>query len=200
MPGPEPFVFGISGPWGSGKTSLLNMIGHELRARSRSNRKVVIFRFNPWWFSGSDTLMVSFLHDFAKVLGAEVEGAVSKRLAEYLTIFGHLLKPARFIPGLGAPAEALSELAVSGGEAMGKAGELASRDAAGIRREIDRLLLEKRQPVLVIVDDVDRLLPDEIIQVFRIVKAVADFPFVRYWREASERGPGDAPKRGPPMP
>lgn len=177
MPGPEPFVFGLSGPWGSGKTSLLNMVEHELRA---SGGKVVVFRFNPWWFSGSDALLVSFLHDFAKVLGAEIKGAASKKLAKYLSVFGHLLKPAKFIPGLNIPAEAIAELAASGGAAMKEAGELASQDAAGIRRDIDQLLLDRGQPVLVIVDDIDRLLPDEVIQVFRIVKAVADFPWVRY--------------------
>ena len=180
MRGPEPFVFGLSGPWGSGKTSLLNMVEHELRALPESTEKVVVFRFNPWWFSGSDALLVSFLHDFAKVLGAKIKGAASKKLAKYLTAFGHLLKPAKFVPGLSIPAGPLSELVSSGGEAMREAGELASQDAAGIRRDIDRLLLARRQPVLVVVDDVDRLLPDEVIQVFRIVKAVADFPFVRY--------------------
>lgn len=177
MPGPEPFVFGLSGPWGSGKTSLMNMVEHELRV---SDGNVTVFHFNPWWFSGSDALLISFFHDFAKVLITAIKGNASKKLAKYLSIFGHLLKPAKFIPGLNIPAEALAELAAAGGKAIKEAGELASQDAMGIRRDIDQLLLKRRQPVLVIVDDIDRLLPEEVIQVFRIVKAVADFPFVRY--------------------
>lgn len=180
LPGAEPFVFGLSGPWGSGKTSLLNMIEYELGTVKESASKVVVFRFNPWWFSGSDSLLVDFLHDFGKVLGKGCSGEISQKLGRYLTVFGHLLKPAKFIPGLNIPAEALAELASSGGEAMTLAAELANRDVVGLRCDIDQLLLEKKQPVLVIIDDVDRLLPDEVIQLFRVVKAVADFPYVRY--------------------
>jgi len=180
IPGPESFVFGLSGPWGSGKTSLINMVEHELQKLYENSEKIVVFRFNPWWFSGSDTLLISFLQDFAKVLGAEIKGDLSKKLASYMSMFGHLLKPTEFVPGLDVPAKALAALAASGGKAIKEAGNLVRQDAEALRRSIDKLLLDKKQRVLVIIDDVDRLLPDEVIQIFRIVKAVADFPFVRY--------------------
>jgi predicted KAP-like P-loop ATPase len=42
------------------------------------------------------------------------------------------------------------------------------------------LLLEQKKRVLVVIDDIDRLAPDEVRQLFTVIKALADFPYVTY--------------------
>ena len=37
---------------------------------------------------------------------------------------------------------------------------------------IDKLLGEKKQPVLIIIDDVDRLQPDELLALFKAVRVL----------------------------
>ena len=39
------FVIGLSGPWGSGKTSFLNLLDERLRS---DKRPPTIVKFNPW--------------------------------------------------------------------------------------------------------------------------------------------------------
>src|SRR5437016_2569129 len=46
-------VVGIYGPWGDGKTSVLNMVGHFLNDFPNT----ITFRFNPWRFSSEDQLL-----------------------------------------------------------------------------------------------------------------------------------------------
>ena len=55
------FVLSITGPWGAGKTSLMNLVVERLRA---SANPPSVVQFNPWLFSGSEQLVHQF---FAKL-------------------------------------------------------------------------------------------------------------------------------------
>jgi len=66
-PGEECRVIGITGPWGSGKTSLLNLVAERLKCR-RSDREVLVVRFDPWLFSNAENLTLRFLQEIAAQL------------------------------------------------------------------------------------------------------------------------------------
>jgi predicted KAP-like P-loop ATPase len=51
----EGLVVGVLGPWGSGKTSFVNLARLDL-----AEANVTLLAFNPWMFSGSDQLVESF--------------------------------------------------------------------------------------------------------------------------------------------
>ena len=59
MAPPEGLVAAIYGPWGSGKTTVVNSIVHYLEAQPEEDRPIIV-HFNPWWFSGHDTLIKAF--------------------------------------------------------------------------------------------------------------------------------------------
>lgn len=52
----EGFVFALSGPWGAGKTSILNFTRHDLQTNADAKDDLLLVDFNPWWFSGRDDL------------------------------------------------------------------------------------------------------------------------------------------------
>ncbi len=52
----DTFTIGLYGQWGTGKTSLVNMILEEIK----ENEKVVIVRFEPWNFSSTNQLLEQF--------------------------------------------------------------------------------------------------------------------------------------------
>ena len=57
-------VVGVLGPWGSGKTSLINLARDEFRVAD-----VPVLDFNPWMFSGTQQLVDSFFIE----LGAQLK-------------------------------------------------------------------------------------------------------------------------------
>ena len=56
-------VVGILGPWGSGKTSFVNLARNEF-----TRADVPILDFNPWMFSGAEQLVESFFVEIAAQL------------------------------------------------------------------------------------------------------------------------------------
>jgi len=68
----------------------------------------------------------------------------------------------------------------SASEATRAVGEETAKDAERLRRDIDDLLRRQETRILVVIDDLDRLSTPEIRQMFRLIKAVADFPQTVY--------------------
>ncbi len=57
------FTIGISGSWGSGKTSLINLVESELSERKSQNLNVPeVLRFNPWRFNSQEQLLTEFFN------------------------------------------------------------------------------------------------------------------------------------------
>jgi predicted KAP-like P-loop ATPase len=56
---------------------------------------------------------------------------------------------------------------------------LKQQDVTELRDHVEQLLEDQRR-ILIVIDDIDRLTADEIRQLFRVVKAVANFPKVIY--------------------
>ncbi len=59
----EGVVVGVLGPWGSGKTSFINLARNEFE-----KAEVPILDFNPWMFSGAAQLVESFFIELAAQL------------------------------------------------------------------------------------------------------------------------------------
>lgn len=59
----ENFTISLCGPWGSGKTSILNMIKEEINRLSNDypiDKKPIIINFNPWNYSSREQLLSQF--------------------------------------------------------------------------------------------------------------------------------------------
>lgn len=155
------FVIGIHAPWGMGKTTVLNFIKSYL-TESRAGWDVKVVDFNPWWFSGQECLARDFFCQLKAVLGGKEWNEIRELLSQY----GPLV----------------SEVPLPFASLVGKALELARPDknVKELRDKIASALRQKKTRILVVVDDVDRLTPSEIVEVFRLLKAVADFPNVIY--------------------
>lgn len=63
------FTISLCGKWGSGKTSILNMVIEEIAAISKNNmedEKPIIIRFDPWNYSDCSQLISQFFARHAK--------------------------------------------------------------------------------------------------------------------------------------
>lgn len=177
-PASHGLVLHVDGEWGSGKSSMLGLVNSVLTTAAPPGQSAAqVIWFNPWWFSDHEHLVQQFFSEFQKKLPHEnnVLMAAGRAIAEY--------------------SDALSDVVATGAGSLGlpQVGLLKNflswcfrklsppkKDVGGLRAEIAEKLSEARQRFVVFIDDIDRLTPAEINQVFRVIKAVADFPNVVY--------------------
>lgn len=163
----DEFVVGIYGQWGAGKSTVLNFVEQNLEERSDSP---VVIRFNPWWFSGQPDLINKFFSQFRA--GLDLEDNRFDNIREKIATLS------RGVSKL--PAEAVGVPISPVAKGVADVTETDEPELGEVKESISEALRESDQQIVVFIDDIDRLTNDEIRQMFRLVKSVADFPNVTY--------------------
>ena len=162
-------ALGISAPWGSGKTSMLNLIKEQIK-ELKIDPKPIIVEFDPWFYGSEDKVIHSFFETLAKAIFKENHPArekaskLIKSISEILTA---------------TPLNAASELANHLGNAIGP-GALNSFD--DVKKALIESLKEIRKDnsyFIVVVDDLDRLQIEEILTMLKLIRLVTDLPCIR---------------------
>jgi predicted KAP-like P-loop ATPase len=165
MAPPEGLVIAIYGPWGAGKTTVLEFVNHYIEEKEDQEQPIVV-RFNPWWFSGHADVVFSLFRLLQVELESKLE-RVTKDWPKYMMFLGKL---ASGIPYAGKSIEKMFD----------KIPDLLQKSVPELKQEIAKELKEEGKRILVIIDDIDRLTVEEIRQLFRAIRAVADFPNTVY--------------------
>lgn len=76
--GLDSLVIGIYGEWGTGKTSVINMIEDAVVSDPKTNKKTIIVNFRPWYFSGQDHLFQQFFGQLAREIVNNLSEAEKK--------------------------------------------------------------------------------------------------------------------------
>lgn len=170
--GQASLAIGINGEWGSGKTSLLEFIKKEISIQTSSEQpKTIIFDFNPWIFTGQTDLQQTFLTNLGVQLGAI--NPELKQLGDDVVFIASLIEaPNKFNPDLH------SKFAIGGTTGVIK--RIVNRlrkepTLLKLKNKIDEELNDTRIKVFIFIDDIDRLTPNEILNIFRLVKLNANF-------------------------
>lgn len=97
----QPISIGISGNWGTGKSSLVKMIGKSLKDADSADQRYVFLEFNAWLYQGFDDARMALLQSVADKLVSESEQHKShidkaKEFAKRVNLLqvGKLLLPA----------------------------------------------------------------------------------------------------------
>ncbi|CAH5073898.1 TPA: P-loop NTPase fold protein [Serratia marcescens] len=164
-------VLALYGPWGSGKSTVLSYVRHFLEQRTEEEQPTIV-TFNPWWFSGQDNLARAFLGQMQAVLPAKSEKF--KKLGDLLGDFaegvGGLIDLSGMTGGAGSKF----------GKLIGMVTKRKPKDVPALKSEISKVLQDAGKRILIVIDDIDRLTPEETRQLFTVIKALADFPNVIY--------------------
>ena len=169
---PTSFTVGLYGAWGSGKTSLLNMVIEQVE---RCSTDVVILRFNPWLCSDPKQLVIQFFKQLASII--KMKKPAADTICELVDQYADIFDAASLIPYAGTAIAAAGK--VFSGKARNRMKQK-NNDMQGQKDEIVRKMVEENLKIIVSIDDIDRLSEEEIIAVFQLVKALADFPNAVY--------------------
>ena len=205
-----PATVGVFGDWGSGKSSLLEMV----KAKLEADEKTILVSFNGWQFEGfedaKDALIGTILdelknHERVSPKAKELAVKLLKRL-DLLRIAGTLTKyavafgvagPAGL--GIAAGADAASVAVQVGKTAAGvdvdDAVKFIKESGAEVRQTVRQFrkdfeaLLDATDGVrlVVLIDDLDRCMPETIIETLEAIKLFLFVPKTAYIIGADER-------------
>ncbi|WP_432976769.1 P-loop NTPase fold protein [Dactylosporangium sp. CA-233914] len=164
---PSSTVIGLVGPWGSGKTSTIRMIAAGLNP----DRWGVTW-INPWALSGPDAVVTELLGAIRAAVPEKTTAGA--RVRRQLSRYGVLATPAlSMVPVVGSAATAMANEAI---QRLTDQGTTLGEQADQVRDALYTLA----RPTLVVIDDVDRLQPEQLLAVFRAVRVLGRLPHVHY--------------------
>ena len=178
MAAPEGTVIALNGPWGSGKSSAVNLILHHLK-EDLERGDLVVVNFACWWFRGEEALALAFFRE----LYAAMEPSLGDRVRNVLPKLGaKLLRTGSMVSAGADLAGAAGMGAVAAGTMNWLTGMISdSADPVEkLYKQLGEALRDQQRRFLIVIDDIDRLSPDEALLIFRLVKSVGRLPNVFY--------------------
>lgn len=166
----ESIVVGICGIWGSGKTTLLSFIEESIQEHYKyENNNFRIIHFNPWASTGIEELQRNLLETIIKELetikwkeGVKKANDTFKKYLQYLNYL-------KFLKHVHPVAKNILESV----EEYNKKYSAVSLD--DLKKKINSLIENEKIKLYIIVDDLDRLEPEEIISIFKTIKLNINF-------------------------
>ena len=145
-------AFGIVGKWGDGKTSYMNLIKEKIK----NNKEYIIIEFSAWLNISTK----SIIQDFFDTVEAALKGQ-SLNLAKEIRKYGNsILKNTKnqFLMNIFYGMDFLSENSLSS-------------EFKNTNEQLNKL----NKKVVVFLDDLDRLSPNEIFEVLKLIRNTASF-------------------------
>ena len=174
------FVVGLTGEWGLGKSSVLNLLGLELKQMEY----VVVATLNPWLFKGRDELIEAYFDSLREALGYSTTEKTRKLLQQ-------LERYKASIKYVGATAAGLIDVFIGSGAATTfwnrwllkiVSASIKPKELSAIqeRKSLETKLADEKVAVVVLIDELDRVEDEEVRAVAQLVKAVGDIKGISY--------------------
>lgn len=169
----ENLTIGFYGKWGTGKTSIFNMIKKTIENDSDKKNEYLIFEFKPWYF-GKDNheIVVEFLEQLLNEMKKSrgFDSQIEKNITKYSKAFSSV---SLRIPGITVNFKETYSL-------IEELFDAKSKNIKDLKDEVEESLRNSPKRIIVFIDDIDRLNKEEIQMVFRLVRLICDFPNITY--------------------
>ncbi len=153
----ESFAVGITGEWGSGKSTFLNTMKKEIEKKDFAE----IVEFNPWLCNSPEQVTQDFFATLINELSPK-HSTLSRDINKYAKLLNKIAKPSLSIFGI--------DLDLTPGDD--------SLDE--LKENISKKLAKLPKKVVILIDDTDRLEGNEVFEILRLIRNTADFKNVIY--------------------
>jgi len=151
LPFNDSFVFGLHGGWGKGKTSIINILSNKFKA----NKDYLTVKFDPWYYKNEEAMLKAFYR--------EINFCISSRYI--VDNFSHIIRKYQKIIATGLSNFGITMHYIYQEESL-----------ENIRSRIEDIIVKKiKKKIVVFIDDIDRLSPQEIMLVFKLIRLNAKF-------------------------
>ncbi|NRD47316.1 KAP family P-loop NTPase fold protein [Corallococcus exiguus] len=195
-PDQDGLVIGLFGPWGIGKTTILNMLRDHAKNHLKLRPHVKFVTFNPWFYEDTGSLAMAFFATIATELSVDQEkpwaraGNALKAMGIFLTVASKGVT----VFGLNVDAEKVQKASAIAAKALDQTVDLSNGLAgvADLAGSGQKKLDEHKKTVetglvalgasggrlIIELDDIDRLNKSELLSLLKLVRIVADLPFI----------------------
>lgn len=200
----DPIALGLSGSWGSGKTSVLRLIAQQLRVEGEDLPSRIVIETDPWKYDPQLGIKESLIGEILAALEAALptEGAGAKSKA----IVQRLLKRIDWTKAIKLAAKSAITVTLPSLDGVlelvkpkqeeGKEKPEPITDMVQFRSEFRDLLksddLKPIRNVVVLVDDLDRCLPDTVVETLETIRLFLSVPKMSFVIAADEERVADA--------
>lgn len=160
----ESLVIAFYGPWGAGKSSVLNLLQERIKSQ-KADLKIGIVRFDPWYFNSQEQLLQTFFAELSRSISQLTK---SKNL---LNIFKRYANTLSSIAVEFKPKFSLGPVSIDLGNVTNQSNESPEQ----LRSRIQASISGANAKVLILVDNLDRLDPPELLLMFKLVRLCSDF-------------------------
>lgn len=197
------FVIAINGPWGSGKTSLINLVKAALKDQVRAEsagEQLLLFSYSPWLVGNREALLRDLLPQIAKLLRGhvpwwDVRYWSARRAANKLSRYARAVRGVELGLDIATATATILAIPIAPWLAPWLAPLLLLRKklggligiAKGADPTLDELRSEARKALgavevrlVVVLDDLDRLEPPEVLDLARLLRSTLDLPHLSF--------------------
>ncbi|KRF31505.1 P-loop NTPase fold protein [Yonghaparkia sp. Soil809] len=200
----DPIALGLSGSWGSGKTSVLRIIAKQLKPKHGDPVSRLVIETDPWRYDPQlgikESLIGEILSAIEEALPDEGVGAQSKALVK------RLMKRIDWTKAMKLAAQSAVTVTlpsldsvlslVKPTEGGGENSPEPITDMVQFRAEFRALLesegMETIKNVVVLVDDLDRCLPETVVETLETIRLFLSVPKMSFVIAADEERVADA--------
>lgn len=165
------FVIALNGEWGSGKSSVINLLKEKQLREGNTNFKIIDFL--PWNIIDKETLLKNFFISFKNAIFEESNNQKIRRLIE--KYYSAIIEGIKIIHKTNSFINFFESI-------VNLFFEKKEESIFELKNLITEYLYEKYKgkKIVIIIDDLDRLTDEEICIVLKLIKEIADFPNVIY--------------------
>lgn len=156
-------VFGLVGDWGAGKSTIVATLSRQL-----THSGWTVQHFNPWLYPDADSLNWGFFSELRSIIPKGDQWSDTRKTLDRLR--KAVVPIAKVASAFGPDASGVAETLL----------DPAQLSVTKMRKRVSEQLNGLQNPVLIVLDDLDRLTADELLETFKLVRFIGRLPNVYY--------------------
>ena len=175
---PGAFTIGICGGHGSGKSSMLKMIAAKVAEAmpEQQDGAGVVMRFRPWNAGNFEQMTSAFFAQLSEHISTSTEDEELLRIGQKMERYSSGLSMLKLVPGINPGVQIVSGALHQAGTSLQGTANANIRDLQRQKEEIIAALRKQTCRIVVVIDDVDRMMKDQVQHLFRMLDTLEDLP------------------------
>ncbi|MFY9587954.1 MAG: P-loop NTPase fold protein [Actinomycetota bacterium] len=199
----DPVAVSVSGRWGSGKTTVLRLVQASLSGETAKDAEILVVSTDPWRYDPGVGPKESLIQEVLSPLRKEVEERAEAD-SPVRNVLSKLLRRVKWSKALHLAARTSLTLQLPSPDQLlevlnledGKEDQEQDPSLAAFREEFAELMssreLEHIRRVVVLVDDLDRCLPETVVDTLEAIKLFLSVPKMSFVIAADEHRVAEA--------